>query len=493
MAVETARSLKPIKMNKTEILQFATTMGYPLKPFQVDRVHDTIHAGWKTIYYDGGRQITGKSHIQIVASLILAIAGRRILYTAHEGDAVRSMMYRFASLTEKLIGSDIVKKESLSNGFQEIFFTSGGFIQFKIRVDGKGVGGNFDVIIYDEAQMVSERAFSDMDNTVEGSEIPIRVHIGTPPKPDEYRLYPEAPFTIAMLNDDPDFIHHGPPGVWYEPGLEYSWEEHGSKVPTWKTAPVLKKQLALAWAKCYTENQKQAFFRDKLSVWTRPDQWERPDPAFEGESLDKIFTTVQTKASNFYMGVGIFPDSSKAYVAANDGRQLMIAQEIDLGAGDLDPLVDWLRTNARKFKLLRIPENQRGKALYQALADRGVVKTKMRLVSLPELSTSTARFFKLTADEQLKVYERDYVRIALSQFWVSFDQRSGSSMPDSDDPETKALVNSLVQACVEPKLIQRARDLNRNSRVDEELPEDDGSTPQKPAQPQRPAAKSFAW
>jgi len=485
------RELDPITITKTEIKEFATDLGMPLKDYQVDLVYVIVRTEGSVVYYDGPRQTFGKSQVGIVSALILAIAKRAITYTAHRKDTTLSVMRRFAALTRQLSDSDLIEKESLSNGFEQIFFTSGGEIHFRTRTDGTGVGGNMDVIFYDEAQMVSERAISDLDPSVDGSTRSVRVHMGTPPKDDEYRLYPDAPFTTAMLSDSPKFIHGGPKGVWYEPGLEYTWQDHGSKISSWKHKASLKSELAQAWAECATERQKEAFFRDKLAIWKRPETWTVHEPAIDGDMMKKIFTGVQSMASSFYGGIGVLPKSDKAYVSANDGRQLMVAQEIDLSGGDLDPLVDWVRKNARKFKLIRIPANERGKAIHQALLDRGIHRSKIRLVTLPELSSSIARFFKLTEAGELKVYERDYVRIALGSFWLRFDDRSGSNDVASEVPQDQALVLSLMQACVEQQLVSRARSLNDKAGGD--TPETLSSTAPVTQEIKPTKNKSYVW
>lgn len=486
--------LKPISMTKAQVQAFAKSLDYDLKQYQVDEVHQIIHTSHEVVVLDGARQNTGKSHITIIACLILAIAGRKILYSIHRKDGTRAMLRRFAGLTHKLKGSDLVAKESLSNGFEEIFFSSGGAIHFRARTDGMGVGLTVDVIVYDEAQLVNDRAFSDLNPTADASDFPLRIHLGTPPKDEEFNLAPNALFTTFFLTEDPRVIRNGIPGFW-KPGLEYSWEAHGSKLKSWKHAATLKKQLAQGWTEAKTEIQKEAFFRDNLSMWKQREIHIQKEPILSADHLKKLLSERSTRATTYYGGVGIIPDSQLAYVSAFDGRQLKIVQEVELPNGSLDGLVDWLKENSRKFRLIRIPSNARGTALQQALTDKGM-KSKLKMVALPELSSSVDRFLKNTDSGEWTVYDRDYVRVALGGFWLEFDKRSGSVVPKCGVAQDTALVLSLIQASVDRRLTDRAKDLNREEQEPEEGSEDAVKLAQAISEGhrvERPRAKAYGW
>lgn len=451
-------NLKPISMTKTEVLAFAKSLNYDLKSYQVDEVHRIIHTSHDVVCLDGARQNTGKSHVTIIACLILAIAGRVILYSIHRKEGARAMMKRFSGLTAKLKGSNLVLKESLSNGFEEIWFNSGGAIHFRARTDGMGVGLTVDVIIYDEAQLVGDRTFSDLNPTADASDYPVRVHLGTPPKDEEFNLAPNALFTSFFLTEDPRIIRNGIPG-WYTPGLEYTWEDHGSKLKSWKHSATLKKQLAQGWTEAKTETQREAFFRDNLSMWKQREIFIQKEPILTPKDLKLMMSEQSTPGTTFFGGVGIIPESQVAYVSAFDGRQLKIVQEVELPNGSLDGLVDWIKENSRKFRLLRIPGNARGTALTQALSEKGL-KAKLKTVALPELSSSVDRFLKNTGSGEWTVYDRDYVRVALGSFWLDFDKRSGSVVPKCGVPQDSALVLAVMMSSVDKRLTERARSIN---------------------------------
>lgn len=500
--VKEARKLRPISMSKAQIKAFATDLRYPLKPYQIDLVHRTVNSSDEVIYYDGARQIFGKTQVQVMSMLIFAINGRRVLYSAHKKDTVRAIMQRLVGLARQLKGTGVIAREALSNGFEEIFFESDGSIHFRVRTDGTGVGLSLDVIIWDEAQLVSRRAVSDMGPALDSSDYPVSIHIGTPPKDAEYNLCPDAPFTVAYLNDDPNFIHHGPQ-VEYTPDLEYSWDEYGRQIVSWRDPRSLRVRLDNKWKAAVTPAQREDFWRDNASVWKRPEKWVNHEPLLDFDDLKAMFTKAGSLAQRFYVGVGVNPESQLAYVAANDGRQLMIAREIDLGAGDLEPLAQWLRENARKFKVIRIPGNARGRALKDLLVDKGISNAKLRLVGLPELSSSIARFLRMTKAGEWKVYDTMDTRTALGSFWLGFDQKSGSSYVEAASKSDEALVLSLIQASVDENLTLRARELNGTTvegagSQSERVTEEDDTTPSIPfteAQivTERPKAKAMVW
>lgn len=497
-----ARDLRPIRMSKAQIKAFAADLKYPLKPYQIDLVHRTVNSSEETIFYDGARQIFGKTQVQVMSMLIFAINGRVVLYSAHKKDTVRAIMNRLVGLARQLRGTGVIGREALSNGFEEIFFNSGGAIHFRVRTDGTGVGLSLDVIIWDEAQLVSRRAVSDMGPALDSSDYPVSIHIGTPPKDAEYNLCPDAPFTVAYLNENPNFIHNGP-AVEYSPDLEYSWDEYGRHIVSWRDPRSLRPRLEKKWMEAVTPTQREDFWRDNASVWKRPERWINHEPLLGMDALKGMFTKVGSLAQRFYVGIGVNPESQLAYVSANDGRQIMIAQEIDLGAGDLEPLGVWLRENARKFKIIRIPANARGRALKDLLVDKGISPAKLRLVGLPELSSSVARFLRMTKSGEWKVYDTMDTRTALSSFWLEFDTKSGSSYPQAASKEDEALVLSIMQASVDENLTLRARSLNgtavdgAGSQSGRVTDKDDTTPAVPPPAPQivaeRPKPKVMAW
>lgn len=144
----------------------------------------------RTICISKPRQ-NGKSFgVRFYAILCAAVEGKKVLFTAHRGKTVRKM-FKFIrtfvlsvpDLREKLLpGSDGIYKAAGSEG---IYFASGGMIEFATRTDGGGRGETYDVIIFDEAQELTDEQYDAVVPTTIASETgdPQKIYLGTPPGP----------------------------------------------------------------------------------------------------------------------------------------------------------------------------------------------------------------------------------------------------------------------------------------------------------------------
>jgi hypothetical protein len=144
----------------------------------------------RTICITKPRQ-NGKSFgVRFYAIWCAAVEGRHVLFTAHRGKTVRKM-FKFLrmfvlscpDLKEKLLpGPDGIYKAAGSEG---IYFANGGMIEFATRTDGGARGETYDVIIFDEAQELTDEQYDAVVPTTIASESgdPQKIYLGTPPGP----------------------------------------------------------------------------------------------------------------------------------------------------------------------------------------------------------------------------------------------------------------------------------------------------------------------
>jgi len=70
------------------------------------------------------------------------------------------------------------------NGQQEITFTNGSRILFGAREGGFGRGfAGVDILVFDEAQILGQKALDDMVPAVNTAPNPLVIRLGTPPRP----------------------------------------------------------------------------------------------------------------------------------------------------------------------------------------------------------------------------------------------------------------------------------------------------------------------
>ena len=106
----------------------------------------------KTISLSKPRQ-NGKSYGARDYALSMALAGKSVLYSAHNGGTTRKM-YKYMSDTvrnSKSLSSRLIS-ETRGKGSEGLYFIGGGCVEFSTRTTSGARGGTYDIIIIDEAQ-----------------------------------------------------------------------------------------------------------------------------------------------------------------------------------------------------------------------------------------------------------------------------------------------------------------------------------------------------
>ena len=155
------------------------------------------------------RQV-GKTYT--VGALCFALAmtnpGSLLLWTAHRSRTHAETFGSMAGMTERPAIKPFVEGVRRANGEQAITFKNGSRILFGARESGFGRGfAKVDVLIFDEAQILSEKAMEDMVPATNAAPNGLVFLIGTPPRPSD----PGEVFTsrreAALSGDDPDVMY----------------------------------------------------------------------------------------------------------------------------------------------------------------------------------------------------------------------------------------------------------------------------------------------
>jgi len=133
------------------------------------------------------RQV-GKTFLlgSIVFALCLLFPNLTVIWTAHR---LRTAAETFASMQGMARKQKIkphISKIVLGSGDEEIQFHNGSRILFGARERGFGRGfSEVDVLVFDEAQILTENAIDDMLPATNQSPNPLILYTGTPPKPTD--------------------------------------------------------------------------------------------------------------------------------------------------------------------------------------------------------------------------------------------------------------------------------------------------------------------
>lgn len=179
---------------------------YPAQAYELELLFarsETGDVACKTICITKPRQ-NGKSYAARWYAIIMAMAGKKVLYTCHNGSTTRKM-FGFISATAKRV-PDIRKRLDpsvpfvRSAGNEGVYFApnksgKAGLIEFQTRTNSGALGQTYDVIVADEAQEIDYGQLEVIKPTTIASESgdPQMIFVGTPPSPksagDVFRDY----------------------------------------------------------------------------------------------------------------------------------------------------------------------------------------------------------------------------------------------------------------------------------------------------------------
>lgn len=137
-----------------------------------------------------GRQV-GKTFTigSIIFALCLLFPGMTAIWTAHRTRTSNETFRAMQAMARRSRIKPFVAVVRSTNGEQEISFRNGSRILFGAREQGFGRGfAEVDVVVFDEAQILTERALEDMVAATNQSKHPhgaLLFYMGTPPRPSD--------------------------------------------------------------------------------------------------------------------------------------------------------------------------------------------------------------------------------------------------------------------------------------------------------------------
>ncbi len=133
----------------------------------------------------------------------------KVLWTAHRTrTSDETFKFMCALVRRKAISRFVDGEPRRANGQQEIVFVNGSRIMFGVRENGFGRGfDSVDIEVFDEAQILTERALDDMIPATNAARNPLIAYMGTSPKPSD----PSEVFSMrrdeALKGDSADMLY----------------------------------------------------------------------------------------------------------------------------------------------------------------------------------------------------------------------------------------------------------------------------------------------
>lgn len=135
------------------------------------------------------RQV-GKTYLIGTMIVAMCVVGERpitVLWTAHRTRTSDETFKALCGLcNRKQVRRYLAGEPRRANGQQEIAFVNGSRVMFGARETGFGRGfAGIDIEVFDEAQILTERALDDMIPATNAAPNPLILYMGTPPKPSD--------------------------------------------------------------------------------------------------------------------------------------------------------------------------------------------------------------------------------------------------------------------------------------------------------------------
>lgn len=161
------------------------------------------------------RQV-GKTYL--VGSLIFGLCvntpGLLVIWSAHHARTHGETFLAMQGFADRPKVAPFVAQVFKGSGDEEIRFHNGSRILFGARERGFGRGiPGVDILIMDEAQILSDRAMSNMLATLNTSQFGLQLYVGTPPKPGD----DSEAFTRMRMEALAGTLHDG---AWIEFGAD---------------------------------------------------------------------------------------------------------------------------------------------------------------------------------------------------------------------------------------------------------------------------------
>jgi phage terminase large subunit-like protein len=255
------------------------------------------------------RQV-GKTFLvgMIVIALCILHPGLTVLWSAHRTRTATKTFGSLKGMTSRKKIKPFMLEPRNSNGEQEIRFRNGSVIMFGAREQGFGRGfDEVDIEVFDEGQILSEKALEDMVPAANQSRQPsgaLLFFMGTPPRPND----PGEEFT----NRRAKALSGKAPNIFY---VEFSADEDADPDDRkqWaKANPSFPQRTPVESMERMRENltDEDSFRREALGLW---------DPVVEGGSVfpaaewlaaleSSLGLTLEVPVSKVSVGLAMSPD-----------------------------------------------------------------------------------------------------------------------------------------------------------------------------------------
>ena len=324
----------------------------------------------------------------IILVLCLLTPGLKVVWTSHHDATTRATFKTIMSLCRRRRVAPHVLSMRSGNGQREIEFVNGAIIKFGARGSGYARGDDaIDVIVLDEAQILTEKALDDLVPTLNVSPNPLTIMLGTPPKPGDPAEVFKNRRREALAGQTRHLVFvEISADVDAEPDDEAQWARANPSFPhrTNRNA-ILRLRAQLG---------EESFRREALGIWD------------DDSAGSRLITPEQWSVT----AIPRAPEGVKSFGVAfsEDGRRVslcgarkhakgvhgeLIGAHTGTTERGVGPLADWLAARWRQTAVIVISGRAGAEPLRRALADRKVPAHVVHVASTGDYLAACAQLY----------------------------------------------------------------------------------------------------
>ena len=356
---------------------------------------------------------TGKTYTlgAIAFALCLLFPGLTVLWTAHRLKTAKETFKSMQSMANRRKINPYVEQVFTGSGEEQILFRNGSRIMFGARESGFGRGfAKVDIEVFDEAQILTERALDDMLPAMNASPNALALFVGTPPRPIDpgevfSRMRSEA---IQAGSGNSDGLY-----VEFSADRDASPDDPEQQSKANPSHP--HRTSADAIQRMRKNLSEDSFLREAMGIWDA-DSHKR---VILEDDWNAIGDASSMPVDRLSIAVDVAPDRSMSSVGLSgkrpDGRWHV---ELDETRKGTDWVIPWIVERAAKNRLHAVVADEMS-GLIEKRRDRHYLTGTDVMVTLAsaegrDMAIACAKFFDAVLDKSLRQTEQPQLDVALS-------------------------------------------------------------------------------
>ena len=344
------------------------------------------------------RQV-GKTFVlsAIIFALCLLNPGMTVLWTAHRLKTTGETHKSWKGLAKRKAIAPLIEAIRSGSGDWEVQFVNGSRILLGARENGFGRGfAKVDVIVYDEAQILTDKALDDMIPAANASTFPagaLVLYAGTPPTPTD----PSEVFTrnrtdaLSGQSDDVLYVECSAdpktdPTKWATGYIDFAAIADAN--PSYPARTPMASILRMA-----RQLSRASLRREGLGIW---DAGTGVKSLIDADAWKKLAITDAPASRRKALGVRFSLDGAVVAVAGaqwSTDRVLVEGIRQESTAVGMAPLVDWLVARWRDYGAIVVDGKSGAATLIAELERRGVSKRVLVSPTAGEFIASCSTFW----------------------------------------------------------------------------------------------------